>query len=96
MTDDHKKTSEKMTSAEVDAMKARYKLPEERVRAESPADGYMMGIHFVLSALLPALLGMWLDKALDTKPWLFVVLLILGFASGFWYVWRKWQAESEK
>ena len=94
MTDDNKKISEKMTSAEVDAMKARYKLPEERVRAESPADGYMMGIHFVLSAVLPALLGMWLDGLLGTKPWLFVLFLILGFASGFWHVWKKWQRDS--
>ena len=84
-----------LSSEEIQDMKERYQLPEEKVREENPADGYLMGIHFVLSALLPALFGMWLDGILGTKPWMFVVFLLVGFASGFWYVWRRWQKNDE-
>lgn len=86
-----KNDKDDLSSDDIQAMKERYKLPEEREKKENPADGYMMGIHFVLSALIPALIGMWIDGIIGTKPWFFVVLLILGFASGFWYVWKKWQ-----
>lgn len=96
MADYQNNDSEKDLSAEeIQAMKDRYKLPEEIEKKESPADGYMMGIHFVLSALIPALLGMWIDDVMGTKPWAFVILLILGFCSGFWYVWKKWQETNE-
>ena len=34
-----------------------------------------------------AFAGYWLDRALGTRPWLFAVLMVVGYASGVLHVW---------
>ncbi len=41
-----------------------------------------VGIELALSVLLGLFAGRWLDKKLDTAPWLMILLLCVGFAAG--------------
>ena len=42
--------------------------------------------------------GYWLDRALGTKPVLFAVLMVIGYAGGVYHVWLyiKQRAERER
>lgn len=48
------------------------------------------GIGWVLvaSVVLGTLLGAWLDRKLNTDPWLLVIGATAGTAAGIVYVWR--------
>ncbi len=76
---------------------ARLRRARER---ELPGDGLKtpssnLGRAFTLAVEMAAALavgggiGWYLDKWLDTKPWLLVVLLIIGFAAGVKNVMRQ-------
>jgi len=42
-----------------------------------------VGMEVGLSVVIGILIGMWLDRALGTSPWLLIVWLIFGVAAGF-------------
>lgn len=46
-------------------------------------DASVIGLHMVSALLLGAGAGYYLDKWLDTKPWLFFLFLIFGVVAGF-------------
>ncbi|NNC73292.1 MAG: F0F1 ATP synthase assembly protein I [Sphingomonadaceae bacterium] len=53
-------------------------------RNKGPAKGYSQG-HRILAEMIGAplgggIIGWWLDRWLDTSPWLLLVLVFLGFA----------------
>lgn len=51
-------------------------------------DASALGIELVVSVLLGAGAGYWVDKKLSTFPWFTVIGLILGAAAGFLSVYR--------
>jgi ATP synthase protein I len=57
---------------------------EEKKRKRMKMIGIYMTIPFVLAVppIVGWLIGTWLDKKLETSPYLMYVLLILGFAAG--------------
>jgi len=61
---------------------------EERNGAQASARATAMGIawrlaiEIVVAPAVCGVLGWWLDRQLGTKPWLLVVLLVLGLAAG--------------
>ena len=42
-----------------------------------------IGLEMGLSAALGLVIGMALDRWLDTKPWLMILFLFFGFVAGF-------------
>lgn len=52
--------------------------------------GLFLTIPFLLAAspIIGWLIGNWLDKKLDTKPYLMYLFLILGFIAGFRELYR--------
>lgn len=42
-----------------------------------------MGIAMVVSTFIGLLMGIYLDRYFETKPWLTIVFLIFGIAAGF-------------
>ena len=42
-----------------------------------------MGIAMVVSTFIGLIIGIYLDKYFDTKPWLTIIFLIFGIAAGF-------------
>lgn len=42
-----------------------------------------MGIAMVVSTFIGLVMGIYLDKYFDTKPWLTIIFLIFGIAAGF-------------
>mgnify|MGYP006279246015 CR=1 FL=1 len=43
----------------------------------------LLGIHLVVTTFVGLAVGYYLDKWLDTKPWLTMVFLLLGIIAGF-------------
>jgi ATP synthase protein I len=42
-----------------------------------------MGIAMVVSTFIGLLIGIYLDKYFDTKPWFTIIFLFFGIAAGF-------------
>jgi ATP synthase protein I len=43
----------------------------------------MMGFHLLSGMLVGGFIGYWLDKWLDTDPWMKAVFFMIGIAAGF-------------
>ncbi len=42
-----------------------------------------MGLHMVTHPAVGAGIGYFLDRWLETKPWMFIIFLLLGIVAGF-------------
>lgn len=63
--------------------------------AKDYLDASTLGIELVVSVLIGAGAGYWLDKRLNTFPWLTVVGLILGAAAGFLSAYRAFMKSND-
>src|SRR3546814_2340822 len=63
--------------------KAAHEVPAGRAGGSAETKGWAVGVEFVGTVLVAALIGFLLDKGLGTAPWLMIVFLLLGFAAGF-------------
>lgn len=54
-----------------------------------------MGTEMVAATLIGLAIGHWLDRWLDTGPWMTVVFLLLGISSGFLNVYRAVNPEQD-
>jgi ATP synthase protein I len=59
-------------------------LPAER----GAGAGYRVAIELIAGMIFGGLLGWWLDRELGTKPWLMVLLFLLGSAAGMLNAYR--------
>ena len=59
-------------------------LPAER----GAGAGYRVAVELIAGMIFGGLLGWWLDRELGTKPWLMVVLFLLGSAAGMLNAYR--------
>ncbi len=59
------------------------KLIKDRNLRESIASASVVGLNLVSATFVGLLIGWWLDRWLDTKPWLLLTFLVLGIAAGF-------------
>ncbi|WNO54654.1 AtpZ/AtpI family protein [Stakelama saccharophila] len=64
--------------------KAKQRHGRTHTAAEGNAEtrGWAVGIEFVGAVIVGAVIGLLLDKWLNTAPWLMIVFLALGFAAG--------------
>ena len=61
---------------------------EQRKRQAQDLAASSIGIQFVLTVVLGAFLGMWLDKKFGTTPWLTLILILLGLFAGMWNAYQ--------
>ena len=70
----------------------RERAPEERSAHALPQSGlglaYRIATELVAAVGLSALIGVGIDRWLETKPWFLISLTVLGFAAGFLNVFR--------
>ncbi|WP_428564383.1 MAG: AtpZ/AtpI family protein [Solidesulfovibrio sp. DCME] len=59
------------------------KLIKDKSVRESIASASVVGLNLVSATFVGLFIGWWLDKWLDTKPWLLLTFLVLGIAAGF-------------
>ncbi len=59
------------------------RLIKDRSVRESIASASVVGLNLVSATFVGLFIGSWLDKWLDTKPWLLLTFLVLGIAAGF-------------
>ncbi len=48
-----------------------------------------IGIQFGITVVVFAFAGVWLDKRLETSPWLVLIMVFAGAGLGFWSMVRK-------
>lgn len=56
---------------------------------ESMGLAYMMGLHLVSGIIVGMVMGYYLDKYFDTKPWLTLIFLVLGIIAGYRNMFRE-------
>jgi ATP synthase protein I len=71
-----------MLAAKRGGVMLRRLIKDKSVR-ESIASASVVGLNLVSATFVGLFIGWWLDKWLDTKPWLLLTFLILGIAAGF-------------
>jgi ATP synthase protein I len=54
-----------------------------------------IGLHLVLSTFAGLAIGYFLDRALQTKPWLTLLFLGFGIAAGFMNLFRVMRRQSK-
>ena len=59
------------------------KLIKDRSVRESIASASVVGLNLVSATFVGLFIGWWLDRWLDTGPWLLLAFLVLGIAAGF-------------
>lgn len=59
------------------------KLIKDKSLREAIASASVVGLNLVSATFVGLLIGYWLDKWLDTGPWLLLVFLVLGIVAGF-------------
>ncbi len=59
------------------------RLIKDKSVRESIASASVVGLNLVSATFVGLFIGWWLDKWLDTKPWLLLAFLILGIVAGF-------------
>ncbi|WP_300159669.1 AtpZ/AtpI family protein [Solidesulfovibrio sp.] len=59
------------------------RLIKDKSVRESIASASVVGLNLVSATFVGLFIGWWLDKWLDTKPWLLLTFLILGIVAGF-------------
>ena len=42
-----------------------------------------LGLTMVIATFIGLAIGLWLDKKLNTSPWLTIIFLLIGIAAGF-------------
>lgn len=53
--------------------------------------GFDLGLNFIISILICAGGGYWLDKWLGTLPLFMLVGSLLGFVAGLYVIWQKFK-----
>ena len=81
MSDDRNNESDDLDRRIAQA-KAAHEAPMTNAEGAAESKGWAVGIEFVGTVLVGALIGFLLDKWLGTAPWLMIVFLLLGFAGG--------------
>ena len=61
---------------------------DKAMQARGMAYGLRMSSEFVAAILVGGAIGYFLDKALGTTPWLFLVFFVLGMAAGILNITR--------
>ena len=63
-----------------------------RGKRSSPISGAEfagIGVQFALTILAFVFAGIWLDKRLDTSPWLLLICVFAGAGGGFYSMYRR-------
>ncbi len=76
------------------AAKAKFDPAPRDVAVSALARGTRHAFEIAATTLVGAGLGWWLDRWLGTKPWGFLLLLLLGVAAGFWNLLKAVNAET--
>jgi ATP synthase protein I len=79
--------------------KARYApKPDLRQRGQAMGQGLKIAVELVVGVGFGAIVGWWLDDVLGTRPWLMIVMVLLGFGAGMLNIIRtaqRLQAQAE-
>jgi len=95
MTDDQKM---KDLQAQIDALRTRTQpkaAPKPSDDAAAMSMGMRAGTELVGTILVTGAIGYGLDRWLGTKPWLLLVMLLLGIITAFFNVWKTTQNQGD-
>jgi ATP synthase protein I len=79
--------------ARLKAAKARATPEPRQVAISALAKGTRHAFEIAATTIVGAGIGWMLDSALGTRPWLFLLFLLLGVMAGFWNLMKAVNAE---
>jgi ATP synthase protein I len=79
--------------ARLKAAKARATPEPRQVAVSALAKGTRHAFEIAATTIVGAGIGWMLDSALGTRPWLFLLFLLLGVMAGFWNLMKAVNAE---
>ena len=59
------------------------RIEREKFQLRQLLDASMVGIYLVVSTVIGLGIGLFLDKIFHSAPWLTIIFLLIGIASGF-------------
>jgi ATP synthase protein I len=68
----------------------------QRAATPSAGDYAGIGLQFAFSIVAFMFAGMWLDRRLDTSPWLLILFVFGGAGAGFYSIYRKLMAAQRR
>jgi ATP synthase protein I len=74
-----------------EAERARQQQPSHTVASgynEDAGRGVRLAVEFIVPIFVGAAVGIWLDRRLETLPWLTVIFVLLGFGAAIMNVFR--------
>tara|TARA_Y100001960_G_scaffold120243_1_gene128633 strand:+ start:1037 stop:1291 length:255 start_codon:yes stop_codon:yes gene_type:complete len=73
----------------VKELSEKYNLDKpKKVKKNQAAEGYMLGVGFVVHVLVGLFLGIAIDKFTGTAPLFLLIFLFLGFIAGFRNIYK--------
>lgn len=93
--EDIRKLDERIRHLKAKEALARKDKPES-LYVYASKTGFRVATELLSGVLVGAAIGFFLDRMLDTKPWLLVVFLLLGGVAGILNVYRFVQSEENK
>jgi F0F1-type ATP synthase assembly protein I len=72
--------------------------PKARSASTPPSGAEFAGAGLQLAITLIAFmfLGIWLDKRLGSSPWFVLICVFVGFAAGFYSIYRRLMAATKR
>ena len=81
--------------ARLAAAKAKAEPEPRDVAAGALARGTRHAFEIAATTIVGAAIGLYIDRWLGTKPWGFLLLILLGIAAGFWNLMKAVNAEAD-
>ena len=95
-TDDIKQIEARIANLQKKEQQVRKNVLGESDFVFATKTGFRVGTELLSGVVVGAGLGYVLDMYLQTKPWMLIVFLLLGFAAGFLNVYRFVKSEENK
>ncbi len=99
MSDGEKPPELKDLDARLEAARARRKAAERPVASSGIGAAVRIAVDLVAGIAVGVAIGYFLDRWLDTRPWMLILFFILGAAAGFRNVFRaaqRMEAEAQE
>ena len=49
---------------------------------------FRVGVELISAITVSTAIGWWLDKWLDSSPWLMILFIFVGFSAGMWNIYK--------
>ncbi|MFM9973437.1 MAG: AtpZ/AtpI family protein [Beijerinckiaceae bacterium] len=85
---DHLSSAIKAETAHVEVERKTAETKPDKGLGKALATGLRVSTELVAGVLVGGFIGWWIDRWLGTKPFGFLIMLLIGMVAGFWNVYK--------